>query len=93
MKGSIMDAKAARILTQSKSVGLAVVLTIIFGGFGLLYASIGGGILMLILEILAWVVTILTLGLGAPLLIILHIVSLIWAIVSTNSHNKRLITG
>ena len=87
-----MDTKAALILTQTKSVGLSVVLTFLFGGFGLLYATIGGGVLMLVLETVAWIVTFLTLGLGFVFVFIVHIASLVWAIVAINTHNKKLIS-
>lgn len=36
-----MDRNVARVRLESKSMGLGVVLTIIFGGLGMFYLSIG----------------------------------------------------
>ena len=39
--GVIMDKNIARVKLESKSMGLGVVLTILFGGLGMFYLSIG----------------------------------------------------
>ncbi len=75
------------VVVSTKSVGLVVVLTILFGPLGMLYSTILGGIIMGVISI---VVGIVTLGLG---LIITWPICVIWAVVAANSHNKRIIAG
>jgi hypothetical protein len=86
-----MDKETAVILTKTKSTATAVILTLFFGGLGLFYASIVGGIVMTILEILCIVVGVFTFGLGFLLIPVIHIVTLIWAVVAVKKHNSRLV--
>ncbi len=86
-----MDRDTAVILTQTKSIAVSVLLTLLFGGFGLFYVSVLAGVIMSVVEIIAWVITILTFGLGIVLLIPCHIICLIWAIVGVQKHNEKLI--
>ncbi len=74
---------------SQKSVGTGVILTFFFGGLGLFYASTLGGVVMTILELIAWATTII--GIGFILLPIIHIGCIIWAIVAINNHNKKLL--
>jgi hypothetical protein len=86
-----MDRATAAVMVQAKSVGLAFVLTLLFGGLGLFYASIVGGIVISILELLAVIVAFLTLGIGGVLIPVLHVVAVIWAIIATQQHNGKLL--
>jgi len=88
-----MDKEAAAIMIQAKSTGVAVLLTMLFGGVGLLYGSIIGGIIMTVIEVCLWILAVITLGLGLVLLLPFHLVCVIWAIVAVGNHNKRLIAG
>jgi hypothetical protein len=88
-----MDKQAAIIMTQSKSTGIAVLLALLFGGFGVFYASIPGGIVMSLVELITLAIAIVTLGFGVVLFPIVHMISLIWCIVSVSGHNKRLVSG
>ena len=85
-----MNSETAVALAKTKSVALGIVLTIIFGGLGVFYATIVGGIVMTLLEIIAVVITVITLGFGVIILIPVHIIALIWTIVAINNHNKKL---
>jgi hypothetical protein len=60
-------------------------LTIFFGPLGMFYSTIVGGIVMLPLFVL---IGILTLGFG---LVALWPIAVIWAAVSTNLYNKKLL--
>ena len=71
-------------LSQKKSVGMGVLLTLLFGPFGLLYASIAGGLLMMVISV---IVAIATLGFG---LIFMWIICVVMAIASINSHNDKI---
>ena len=84
-----MDKDSAIILTQSKNMGLGVVLTLFFGGFGLFYASIVGGILMTLAELLSLALCFVVIGFF--MLPVVHIVSLVWTILAINGHNKKLL--
>ena len=84
-----MDKDSAMILTQSKSMGLGVVLTLFFGGLGVFYASILGGIVMTLAQLVSLALCFVFIGL--ILLPIVHVVALIWTIVAINSHNQKLL--
>lgn len=74
-----------QLIVTQKSVGMAVLLTIFFGPLGMFYSTIVGGIVMLPLFVL---IGILTLGFG---LVALWPIAVIWAAVSTNLYNKKLL--
>jgi hypothetical protein len=79
------------IATMSKkSMALGIILTCFFGGPGLLYASVSGGILMTLIEIIGWFFTVFTWGLGFFILIPIHLVTLTWTIIAISNHNKKL---
>lgn len=67
---------------QRKSVGLALVLSFLFGPFGTLYGSIVGGVVLLASSVLiGWLLI--------PLPFI-WLGSMIWAALGADAHNKRL---
>ncbi len=68
---------------QTKSMAVAVVLTVLFGPLGLLYVSVLGGIILL-------VVTLLSAGI---LGIVTWPAAIIWAVIGVNKHNAALLQG
>lgn len=72
------------IVDRQKSLGLAFLLAFFFGPLGLLYASVTGGIVMLILGV---IIALITFGVG---LIFVWIGSVIWAVVAVNNANKSI---
>jgi hypothetical protein len=72
------------MLMPTKSVGVALLLAFFFGPLGMLYSTIVGGLIMLVITP---VIGIFTLGLG---LLITHPICVIWAAVAANMHNDRL---
>jgi hypothetical protein len=72
------------VVGKQKSVGVAFLLSFLFGPLGLLYASVTGGIIMFILGI---IIGIITLGFG---LILVWIGSIIWAVVAAGNANKKM---
>lgn len=84
-----MDKESARIIIQSKNTGIGVFLALFFGGPGVFYASITGGIVMTIAEVIS--VFLCFFLIGFILLPLVHLGSLIWVIVSINDHNKKLL--
>ena len=68
-----------------KSMAVAIILAILFGPLGMLYATVMGGVVMLVISLLA---AIFTLGFG---LFITWLICVIWAAVAANSHNKKML--
>lgn len=73
------------VVTATKSAGVAIILTVLFGPLGMLYSTIGGGIIMMVVSLL---VAIPTAGFG---LIITWPICIIWAAVAASSYNKKLV--
>ena len=71
-------------MNQKKSYLIAIILTGLFGGFGVFYVSTVGGIVMGIVELIVWLLAFVTLGLGFVLVPVVHVVSLIWALVGVS---------
>jgi len=67
-----------------KSTGVAFLLSFFFGPLGLFYASVTGGLVMLLLSV---VIGIFTLGIG---LVFTWIGCIIWAMVAVNKYNENL---
>lgn len=88
-----MDRATATILTQTKSPGLAVVLALLFGGFGVFYGSVTGGVIMSIVSVIGWLIVFVTFGIGIILIPVIHLIAVIWAVVAVNSHNRQLVAG
>lgn len=75
-----------------KSVGIGIVLSLLFGPIGLFYASVSGGIIMLIVGGILNLIGLLMLGFGLIVTIPLTcIICAIWAYVSIESYNEDLI--
>ena len=70
------------IVVGSKSVVLALVLTFFFGPFGMLYSTIAGGLIMLVL---AGLVAFFTAGFG---LFFVWPVQMLWAGIAASNYNK-----
>ena len=87
-----MDRATAIILTQSKSLGIGLLLTFFFGGFGVFYVSTVGGIVASIIQGIGIILTIITFGVGALLLFPFHLICIIWVAVAVKKHNERLVS-
>lgn len=75
------------VTTSTKSMGVAIILTVLFGPLGMLYSTILGGIIMCVISL---IVGIVTLGFG---LLLTWPICIIWAAVATSSFNKKLLQG
>ena len=73
------------VVGKSKSVGLAFVLTFLFGPLGLFYSSVVGGVVMLIITV---IIGIISFGFLAFLT---WIPCIIWGVVSANNANKKML--
>lgn len=82
-----LPAARTLVVVPTKSVGIAIMLTLFFGPLGMLYSTIAGAIVMFVATFLA---LLFTAGLG---LFVTWPVGIIWAAVAASSHNKRLLSG
>jgi hypothetical protein len=73
------------VVIPTKSMGISIILTFLFGPLGMFYSTITGGIIMLVLTT---IIGIVTFGIG---LIIMWPICIVWAAIATNSYNKYLI--
>jgi len=71
------------IVVSQKNLGLSLILTIIFGPLGMLYSTIMGGIIMIIVS---FIVMLLTFGMG---IFFTWPVCVIWGTVAVVNHNKK----
>lgn len=83
----------ARVSMESKSMLAGVLLTLFFGGLGMLYTSIFWGLVGLAIELVVWIIAVFTFGLGAFLIVPWHILAVIITIISINNHNRRLLNS
>ena len=77
-----------RSQNNQKSVGLAIILTIFFGPFGMLYSTVSGAIIMFLVQIALVFVIIATFGLGLGGEIIVWPLQVIWAATAANRKNN-----
>ena len=75
------------VVRLPKSMGVAVVLTVLFGPLGMFYSTIIGALIMLFF---GGFLIIVTFGIG---LLITWPISLIWTILAVQSHNSKLYSG
>lgn len=76
-----------KVVVASKSMAVAIILAILFGPLGMLYSTVKGGVIMLILFA---IVGVLTVGIG---LFVLWPICVIWAAVAANAHNNQMVQG
>jgi hypothetical protein len=72
------------IIMMPKSVGTAIVLAFFFGPLGMLYSTVVGGLVMLLVNI---VIVLPTLGFG---LLITWPICIIWAAMAASTHNSKI---
>lgn len=80
-----IDNQTIIVIKNRKSVGLAILLTILFGPLGMLYSTILGAIIMTIVSI---VIGFLTVGIG---LFFIWPICIIWGALAASKTNNTLI--
>ncbi|HLO40908.1 MAG TPA: hypothetical protein VK176_07785 [Phycisphaerales bacterium] len=73
------------VVVERKSVGLAFLLTLIFGPLGMLYTTVAGAIIMFLI---ASVIIPLTGGLAT---VIVWPVCMLWGCLAASKHNRRAV--
>jgi hypothetical protein len=81
------EQKIVVVQGAGKSTMVAVILSLFFGPFGMLYSTILGGVIMLIISI---VVGLFTLGFG---LLFTWPICVIWAALAADRQNKKALAG
>ena len=84
--------KMMAVQVQQKSAGISFALTFFFGGLGLFYTSPVMAIVATLIDIVLWIVTVITLGLGMLLLIPAKILWIILGITKVTKYNKDLLS-
>ncbi len=75
------------VVRSTKSPGIAILLTILFGPIGMFYSTIPGAIIM---SLLTLVVGIATAGIG---FLLTWPICVIWAAVAASRYNRRLLAN
>jgi hypothetical protein len=81
------------VVTSTKSVGIAILLTILFGPLGMLYSTVPGGLIMLAVNAVIFLLSVFTAGFGALLFFITWPVCVVWGAIAAKSYNAKLIAG
>lgn len=93
-KGGQIQQPQYIIARSPKSLGLALILTLVLGPIGLLYATVSGGIIMIVVDTIFAVVGLLTLGFSLFVTIpIVNFICMIWAYVKVKKYNQDLLSG
>jgi len=74
------------IVTSTKSILISLILTFFFGPLGMLYTTISGAIIMVVLTV---IMAIVTLGMGTFLV---WPICMIWGALAAASYNKKLLS-
>lgn len=69
----------------TKSLLVAILLTVFLGPIGLFYASVVGALIMLVITAL---IGFLTFGFG---LFVPYVICIVWPVIAVNSHNKTIL--
>ncbi|MBR2215502.1 MAG: zinc ribbon domain-containing protein [Selenomonadaceae bacterium] len=87
--------KSNYVVTRTpKNMGLGIALALIFGPFGLFYASIPGGIIMLVIGILLNIVGMMVFVVGVFFtLIVTDVICAAWAYFAIDKYNRDLMEG
>jgi len=78
------QAQKVIVVSAPKSVGIAIILTVLFGPLGMFYSTIVGAIIMMIISL---IVAMLTAGIG---LILTWPMCIIWGALAAKLHNNKL---
>lgn len=81
------QAKQMVIAVSPKNVGVAIILTILFGPLGMFYSTIAGAIIMMVVSL---VIGLVTLGVG---LLLTWPVCIIWGAMAASAHNTKIMAG
>lgn len=78
---------AVVVVNETKSVGIAILLTALFGPLGMLYSTVPGALIMIMVSI---VLGFFTLGFS---LLLTWPLSIVWGAMAASAHNQRVLGG
>ncbi len=82
------------VVTSTRSVGISVLLTVIFGTIGMFYSTVKGAIIMTLLTIiLALVVVAINPALLLLYFPVMWLISVIWGAKAVKSYNNKILAG
>ena len=81
------EQKQVVVVSPTKSMGVAIILTFLFGPLGMFYSTVSGAFILLLIALVVGVVT------GGIGLLLIWPISIIWGAMATSSYNKKLIAG
>jgi len=89
---NIKPATIKVINVQEKSLVVAFILTLIFGPLGMLYSTIAGGIIMIVVYLVILGLTVITLGMASALFIPAWIICIVWGVIAAKNRNRTIAT-
>ncbi|HEX6911736.1 MAG TPA: hypothetical protein VF142_15140 [Longimicrobium sp.] len=75
------------VVSETRSVGVAILLTVLFGPLGMLYSTVAGALVMIAVSI---VLAFFTLGFS---ILLTWPISILWGALAASTHNQRVIRG
>lgn len=75
------------VVSETRSVGVAILLTVLFGPLGMLYSTVAGALVMIAVSI---VLAFFTLGFS---ILLTWPISILWGALAASTHNQRVISG
>lgn len=83
-----MSETKIHVTVPFKSVGVSVVLSLIFGGLGLLYSDVKAGVIMTIVQFINFWLCFIVIGLF--LIPVIHLICVAWGVSAVNQYNKEM---
>jgi len=77
---------------QEKSLLVAFLLSLFFGPLGMLYSTIAGGVIMLVVYLAIFGLSLITFGMASLLFLPAWIVCIVWAMIAAKSRNRTTAT-
>jgi hypothetical protein len=74
------------VVQETKSVGVALLLTLLFGPLGMLYSTVSGALIMIVVSI---VLAVFTLGFS---LFLTWPISIIWGVMAASEQRRRVLS-
>jgi len=81
------------VVAPTKSVGISLMLTILFGPLGMLYSTVPGGLIMMAVNLFVVCIAVCTAGIGALLFLITWPICVVWGAMAASSYNRKLAEG
>lgn len=75
------------VVRETKSVGVSLLFTLLFGPLGMFYSTVSGALIMIVVSV---VLGFFTLGFS---LLLTWPVSIIWGAIAAKEHNSRVLAG